>query len=688
MSDVPPQLRRLFADEAANRLTRLSEELLALEEREDDAELVASVFRDAHTLKGSAGMLGMSSVANVAHRMEDLLDAVRAGRRRPTPALVDALLAAVDGLRAQLPAMAEGTPDDDALGQVLAELDAFAADESAGPAPAHRVHPAEPPHSARPPQPAQPARPAEPAPPAEPPAGPPAAPPEQVERARPALAPETARVPVARLEALVRLAEEANAVHARLAAAVSERLGPGASLPVEVHALGAVLRDLREHALRSCMVPVANVVAPLRRAVRDVARGQGKDVRFEVLGEDTELDRGVLDRLADPLLHLVRNAVDHGVEPPAERQAAGKPRQATVRLAATPAGAHVTLVVSDDGRGLDVGRIRASAAATASAEPTELIFQPGFTTAATVSTVSGRGVGLDVVRHTLDPLRGRVEVRSEEGRGASFVLTVPLTVALLPCLIVEAGGHRFALPLDNVTLTVAGAPDDVGLGPLLGLPDTPSAPAVVLTDGKRERRLGVSAVVEQRDLVVKGLAGVMPAVEVVAGAAADDDGTVIVVLDPSTLLDLADHDPPPPAPQADHTPQRRPEPAPRAHARILVVDDAATVREAQRAILARAGYEVDTAVDGADALARLRAAPADLVLVDVEMPVMDGLRFTTALREDPALRGIAVIILTSLGSPEDRRRGMEAGADAYLVKGTVTPDSLLDAVARLLGHDE
>jgi two-component system chemotaxis sensor kinase CheA len=464
---------------------------------------------------------------------------------------------------------------------------------------------------------------------------------------------------------------EAAAAHTRLRSALAERLGRGVALPPESDELGGLLRDLQDQASRARMVPVAGVVEPLRRAAREVARAQGKDVRFEVVGEDTELDRAVLSRLSDPLLHLVRNAVDHGVEPPAERAARGKQAHGTVRLEAAPRGGTVQIVVSDDGRGIDLDRVQA--AAPDHPDPLDAIFQPGFSTAETITDVSGRGVGLDVVRAALDPLRGRVEVRSEPGRGAAFVMTVPLTVAAVECLIVEVAGRPYALPVDHVAATLPAEPHHTSLAAVLDLEiHRPPQAAMVLSDGEREATFAVASVVDRRDLVITGLGRAMPPVPVVSGAAIDSDGHVVIVLDPVRLLDRAD---------------RAPRPIPEHRARILVVDDAAVVRQVQHAALTRAGYEVQTAVDGADALARLRAWPADLVLVDIEMPVMDGLDFTVALRNDPALRGTAVLMLTSLGSDESRRRGMEAGADGYLVKGRAGADDVLEAVARLLGRE-
>jgi two-component system chemotaxis sensor kinase CheA len=652
---------QLFVDEAETRLARLADELLRLEDAgPGQADLVDSVFRDAHTLKGTAGMMGYSGFAQVAHHMEDLLHQVREGTLAPGPALVDGLLAGVDGMRRHLHDMVAGPVDESVWAEVQARVVA-AGEQAAGERPIEVPSPVTAPVA---------------------PVAAPVAP-----AASPAAAASdvaVARVPVARMDAIDRLAGEAGVSHTRLVGDLAEALGPGATLPREAQRLGHVLAELRARTTEARMVPVATVLEPVRRAVRDIARSQGKVVRFEAEGEETELDRAVLDRLADAVGHLVRNAVDHGVEPPAERVAAGKSAQAVVRVTARQQGREVVVAVADDGRGIDPALVMEAAGESDmdQADVMERLFQPGFSTAPEVTELSGRGVGLDAVRSTLASVRGRVEVRSEPGYGTTFVLRVPLTVAAVPCVIVRCAGRSYALALSVVAATRLPDPGDVALADVLGLRAEvrPSA-AVVVEAGGRTRAFAVDELVAQRDVVVESV-GALPSVPVVAGAAVQGDGTVLIVLDGAALLDHPIFSTAPAA--VEKSEGRAGEGAGR---RVLVVDDAAVVREVQVAALRRAGYEVQAAADGAEALAVLRRWPADLALVDIEMPVMDGLALTQALRADPALRGTAVLIFTSLGSEADRRRGMEAGADGYLVKATYTPDGLLEAIARLLGED-
>ena len=666
MNDLPPELIQTFKDEAAARLARLSEQLVELEESGPNPELVDSVFRDAHTLKGSAGMMGYRDFASVAHRMEDLLQGVRSGERAPTTPLIDALLAAVDGLRSQLSAVLAGAADATALADLEMRLlvvgEAAAAQPATPPSGADKAPAGHPADVAAHTEAATPAEAAAPAP-----------------GGAPTREAGFTRVRVTRIDAMARLAGEASAAHTRLVAALAERLGPDAPLPPEAYLLRNVLSELEARTGQAQMVPLSGVVEPLRRAVRDIAKEQGKAVRLDIEGEDTELDRGVLEPLADALLHLARNAVDHGVELPVDRVQRGKKAQAVVRVAARQIGRDVVVTVADDGRGIDLDRVRSAAGDPSLSDEAAVdrLFHAGFSTAAEVTAVSGRGVGLDVVRNAVAPVQGRVEVRTERGKGTTFSLTVPLTVASVPCLVVRCDGRHYALALSSVVQTRPVATGDEPLGAVIGVAVLEAKASVVVTDGSRQRSFSVDELVEERDVVVKGV-GALPHVDVVAGAAIGADGTPLIVLDGVGLLDRAPaEEQPPPLPAAPQE-ERKP--------RVLVVDDDAVVRQMQASVLVRAGYEVRSAENGLDALAQLREWHADLALVDINMPLMNGLVLIETLRADPVLRSTALLVLTSLGSEDDRRRGMDAGADGYLAKGSFSADRLLETVALMLGR--
>ncbi len=520
-------------------------------------------------------------------------------------------------------------------------------------------------------------------------------------------------MPVHRVDELVRLIGEASAATLRMGSALLEELERDPSTLSEYRDLVRSLNELQELALRARMIPVMMLAPRLRRAVRDLARETGKQVRFETRGEDAEIDRGVLDRLSDPLLHLVRNAVDHGIEPSEERRAKGKPAEGTVRLHAMQIGSEVIVAVSDDGRGIDVARVRATASRSDSTalemddeSALYLIFRSGLTTASRVTGVSGRGVGLDAVRASLNAVRGRIEVRSDPGVGTEFRIAVPITMATLRCLVVNSAGRTYAIPLHSVRAVLRtdgvttvggrsmtmfdGRPVPItSLASVLGTGNGSSGPAVVISGLTRSHALRVDQLIDQRDVVVKGLGELIPRLPAVAGAGVEPDGSILLVLEAAGLIERARRN------DAVIHPQHRDVPvAPadgaagaRRAATIMVVDDALTVRELQRSIFEHAGYRVLVAANGEEALERMNEERPDLVLTDVEMPVMDGFALTERIRAHDSLSSVPVIILTSRGSDQSRRHGLEVGADGYIVKSGFDQNALLSAVERLLGTE-
>jgi two-component system chemotaxis sensor kinase CheA len=687
------EIRALFEVEALERLTRLAELLLRLEVDQGDAELVAQLFREAHTLKGSADMVGLGAIAAEADVLETVLVELRGGARAVDRAVIDELLACLDrlsalsGIPVQPPAQPPVAP---ARPAPMANLAALLGGDVA-PAPVERrqgrgrrvtdgttgVEDLER-----------------------------LAPPPSAPQAPPVGRGATARVAVERLDDLVRLAGEAAAAHDQVVAVVREHLGFDPFDVPEVRALSRHLGDLQEQALRARMLPVGELAPALRRAVRDVARRTGKEVRFELAGEATELDRNVHEKLADALVHIVRNAVDHGIEDPSARVADDKPELGTVRIRAAQAGSRVVITVTDDGRGIHRPAVRRRADALGIAHAgldddavLDLLFLPGFSTAAAGSDVSGRGVGLDAVRDTVAALRGRVEVASVDGEGTTFRLTVPTTLSLLRSVVVVAGGTRCALALHGVGSVLSAETGELPvegraavrvdqeivpvapLAPLLGRAALPGGPIVVLRSGARARAVRVDAVLGQREVLVKALPACVPGGDLVVGASAEADGSVLLVLDVDAVVGRSEGVDVLPA-----VPVAVPAAADEHRGSVLVVDDALTVRELQRTILERAGFEVRTASDGTDALARLAEAPADLVLSDIEMEGMDGLGLTRAIRDDARWRNLPVVLLTSRSGDDDRRRGLEAGADAYIVKSAFDERALLDVVDDLLGR--
>jgi two-component system, chemotaxis family, sensor kinase CheA len=671
---TPKRVRELFAQEAEVRLADLGRLLLELEQTGgvqvgDGEPLIRTIYREIHTLKGSSAVAGLSEVSQCAHRLEEVVDDLAGNRRAVTPEVIDTLLAGADQLTALV------------MGASL--------DEGPDADPAPSPQPAEQPRAV---------------PIVGPPAsGPPASsPPSDNQALGPVI-----MVPAERLEELTRLVGEAAAAHLRVGRMLKDRFHVDPASCSEFNELDRSLHDLQDRAMRTQLVPVATITDQLQRAVRDLSRAQGKDIRWDARGTDTEMDRAVLHRLSDSLLHLIRNAVDHGIEPPAERVALGKTAFGTIRLHAMQLGSEVIITVTDDGRGIDVDAVTEQAGergiATAGLDEQDLLglaFRAGLSTAATVTDVSGRGVGLDVVRSKVEAARGRVEVRSTRGAGAEFRIIVPITQAVLRCLLIEAGGQSFALPFHRVVLSQiydAAAIDHAEGRPVvwvegtaiplsvlaetLGIPASADAggPIVVLADTSRRHAFRIDRLLGQRDVVFKALSPLLPRLPAVAGASVEPDGSVLVVLDPPSLIERARR-----ATRAGGLPTPA-EPANEARRRILVVDDALTVRELQRSILERAGFDVRVASDGSQAMAQLADEPSDLVLTDVEMPIMDGFALTEAIRAHPSLANIPILILSSRASDADRQRGLEAGADGYIIKSGFDEASLLGAVERLLG---
>jgi two-component system chemotaxis sensor kinase CheA len=699
---TPEHIQALFAQEAGIRLTHLDELLLLLEHSPADQDLIRSAFREVHTLKGSAAVAGLEDVSRIAHDLEELMEDVRNGSRSVTPEVVDILLDGADRLRAAISdrfsLAATETADaeqpsaaDDRVHQVE--------DDAVGRTPSH-PRPVPPSTALTGRGQHRPVRTApgdfiqdeDVAPPAE------------------FVDPDAAgvvMVPMERLDELVELLGEAAAAHLRVGRMLKDELGVDPGSSAEFNELSRSLNVLQDRVMRTRMVPVSTITAGLHRAVRDIARTQGKHIAWQVEGAATELDRSVLQQLSDSLLHLVRNCVDHGIETPAERLQAGKSDQGRITLQAGQLGSEVIIAVSDDGRGIDLGRVREQAdrlgvdtSELTDDDTLQLIFRSGLSTSTVVTDVSGRGVGLDVVHANVLASRGRIEVRSTFGVGTEFRIIVPITLAVLRCLLVEAGNQRFALPFHRVVLTQAhdtsreiqaegrsvvwvdDQPVTVSkLAQTLGLAGTTSdrGPIVVLTDTTRLHAFQVDRLVGQRDVALKGLSRLLPPLPAVAGASIEPDGSIFAVLDPPGLIQRARQTlraPLPPDP-LDPTGSTRP--------RILVVDDALTVRELQRSILQRAGYDVRLATDGRQAMTKLAEDPVDLVLTDIEMPHMDGFELTKAIRAAPALANIPILILSSLSSDVDRQRGLDAGADGFIQKSGFDEASLLASVHRLLG---
>jgi two-component system chemotaxis sensor kinase CheA len=440
-------------------------------------------------------------------------------------------------------------------------------------------------------------------------------------------------------------------------------------------------------------LPLSSITAPFPRAVRDLAAAEGKEVELAVAGADTQLDRVILEGIADPITHLLRNAVAHGIEDPDKRERAGKSRRGAVELRAEQRGGMVAISVSDDGRGVSPELLER---ANEQGSLAEVLATAGFSTAVEVDALAGRGVGLDAVKSHVETLGGSIEVLSEPDRGMEVILLLPITLALLNVLLCERGGQPFGVPVSSIreivtvgeTGSLGGRPslehrdEAVSLGDLAEMvgaaasPLRPAAPAMILASSTRAVAIACDRLLGDRELVVKSLGPLLADVPGYLGAGILGDGRVTLILDPNRLLDM----PPLGSSLLAASPQKR------APQKVLVVDDQFSVRELQRSILEAAGYRVETARHGGEALRHLATDPdVDVVLTDVQMPEMDGFELVKAIREDAAHASLPVVIVTSKGGEEDRRRGAQEGADAYIVKAEFDQQTLLETIARLVG---
>ncbi len=733
---VDDDMIELFFDEATERLEALATKLIDIERRPDDAELLRDVFRDLHTVKGSSAMVGLKPVNDLAHAAEDLVGQIRDAGRAVDGPVIDALLAALDGLRDMLQvARARAVIVYDPA-PVIARL------RNPGVPVAGAVISGrqESPVAGRAPVAAAPTV---------------AAAATDHERARP-----TIRVDFEKLDRLLNLVGELVLGRDELRGAVSSLASVTSELAADrgvarrvAHAAGpkngannngsaraleslgeelsrvervlgelttdldhgtdrldAISGELREQVMRLRMVPVTGVFRKHVRTVRDLAAGLGKRARLELIGEDTELDKLLVEALDEPLMHLVRNSVDHGMELPDARLAAGKPVEGVVTLSASHRGNQVEIRVSDDGRGLDPAKLKAKAVERGLITPAEaeemedrqareLIFRAGFSTAANVTEVSGRGVGMDIVRQTIvTRLKGTIEVESTIGQGSAFVLKLPLTLAIIQVVVARAGGETFAIPLDLVQRVLAVKATEVEMVgdreivvvrgvqvPLIRLDsvldlegghDT-DFQVVLVEQGGATYALVCEHLLGKREIVIKSLGTLLGTVPCVAGATLLGDRVALILDVPAVIRRALEA---PTGPRVARAQQRA-----SGSAHILLVEDSDIVREALRRILIDAGYVVTVAIDGAHGFELAKQRHFDLISTDVVMPRMDGYELTRALRALPEYAETPIVMVTSMGERIDRVRGFDAGVDEYITKPH-DRTQLVRVVKKLLGH--
>lgn len=712
--DLMQQLLRTFREEADEHLQAINTALLRYErspEADEQQQMIRTAFRAAHSLKGAARAVSMTEVQTLAHALETVFQHVRDHQRALNSVECDRLYEAVDLLRLILKG---DTQPVDGLADILHQI----VGESAAEVRPGAALPAESPGDSA------------------------TAADETIRvslRKLDDLMVEAGEMLVLRISANARM-DEIRSINHQLAnwskawaelrtlltrheqaTMLEPYLALADSMQTVIEAMSrlehttyrdtmrmeVVSGNLQDKVRHIRMIPFNTHRLMLERMVRDVARAEDKQVRFEIVGEHTEMDKKVLELLKDPLTHLLNNAVAHGIEAPDEREATGKPREGLIRISVQQRGSEITIRVTDDGRGFDIQRIQAAYEARYGEAPAtdsviNLAFTHGISTHDGISQIAGRGVGLDVVRVRMASVHGRVSVSTEAGKGSSITLTVPTSLAITRTLLLEAAGETYAIPLLTVekiihmdrVISIGGRAAvrlDGRTVPLASLAQVlrmngadanhDQSLAVVLSVGDQTLALAVDDVLTEQELAIKPLTYPLKRVRAITGAALLGGGKPVLVLNPADLLRAYR--------QTEHASTAsvltaNQEANHRSTVNVLVVDDSITTRTLERNILEAAGYLVVTATDGEEALARLSENDIHVVVSDIEMPRMNGFELTRELRDDDRYQHLPIILVTSLERDEDRQQGMSAGANAYIVKRGFDQGELLDMIEQFI----
>jgi len=687
-----------FRAEAQDHITQLETGLVRLEKNPKDVELINLLNRAAHTLKGAARMMGFNDITDVAHRIEDTFAAIEDKEYEFTSKIADKVFKDLDtikGLLEKLGAGGEKTKNQE-----------------------EKIKP----------------------PPDSNPVGG-----ERAERVPSGVEGEFIRVPLSRINTLMNLAGEMviNKVKAEYKISMVKKLSKLAkesqkelaavtegnrqmhqlnvtaekvktaiitladNISAEALHLDPIVAELQETARQLRMLPMDTVFDTYPRLIRDIAQSQHKTVDFDMSGKETEIDKKILEGISPALIHLLRNCVDHGIE-----------KTGQVTLSAWHEGGNVVIEVADDGVGLDLDNIKATALKKkvvtseemvdmSEKEIMNLIFLPGFSTLPIITDVSGRGVGLDVVKVQVEKLRGEVILASSPGRGTTITLKLPLTVAIIQALMVKIETMTFAFPLLAITEAITVTANDINtiegksaislrghpvplvpLSDLLALPKNPTTektkkklPSVMLlSPALWVKKIGfmVDEVMGEDEIYLKSLGNHLGRIKNIEGATILGSGEVVIVLDVPDLIESAK------SVRAAPT-MVSPTIVSESKKKILIVEDSFTTRELERSILEAQGYDIATAIDGLEAIDKISQAKPDLIVADIQMPRMDGFEMCRTLKKNDEYKDIPVVMVTALEKEEDKRRGIEVGAEAYITKTSFDQKNLLETIERLIG---
>ena len=692
MNNEMQDLVQDFILETDEIIESLDQDLIELENRKNDFDLLNKIFRAAHTMKGASAFLGFEKMSGVTHHAEEILNKLRKGEMQVTPPIMDVLLEFVDVTKTILNDIKSGT-DNANIDEIVKKLEMANSgklDMSGSASSSSSSSSSE----------QSPKRESV----------------EQVKKAAVAIE-QTIRVDVSRLDSLMNLVGELVLSRNRIGQISSEleKKFEGEFLIEQLmettSQIGLISKELQLAVMKTRMVPIGKVFNKFPRMVRDLCRDMGKDIDLVIAGEETELDKSVVEEIGDPLMHMIRNAVDHGVEKPDERRKSGKMEKGTVNLSAYHEGNHIVVEIKDDGKGMDPEVLKKKAIEKNVLTPEEaknmdaesafaLIFKPGFSTAAQITDVSGRGVGMDVVKTNIEKLNGIINIESEIGHGTRFKMKLPLTLAIIQALLVEVSGEVLAIPLVSVIETVRINEKEIHsfegrevlklrdsvlslirLNEIYEFQESYDDDIYVVVVGIAEKRLGfiVNKLVGQEEIVIKSLGEYLSGNEGIAGATIMGDGRVRLIIDVAGVMDIATK-----MPRRFRKKKQVETAKGKEKVSVLVVDDSATDRKIINRLLTSTGWiESKEVTSGKDAVKIIDKLKPDIVITDIMMPDMDGYEVTKSLRE----KGYTNPIIAASGRSDisERKKISAAGIDAFLLK-PLNMQMLLDKIDELMAN--
>ncbi len=711
-NDDMQELVQDFLVETNEIIENLDHDLVELESNQNDLELLNKIFRGAHTMKGSSSFLGFNKLAELTHHAEDILNKLRKGEMVVTREIMDTLLEFVDKTKQIISDIENGTDNTDCT-SVIEDLKLA----SEGKLTSKTKNTS----AAQPAQAAQPA--AAPAP--KPKAAPKQEAPKVVHQATPVE--QTIRVDVSRLDSLVNLVGELVLSRNMLSQIAGELENKFENeylveqLLVATNSIGMNTTELQLAIMKTRMIAIGKVFNKFPRVVRDIARDTGKEIELIISGEETELDKQVIESIGDPLLHMIRNSCDHGIETPDVRLAKGKPRMGTVNLSAYHEGNHVVIEIKDDGAGMDPNKLKRKAIEKGVITVDEansmddkqafaLIFKPGFSTAEKITNISGRGVGMDVVRTNIEKLNGIITIDSKIDEGSTFYLKLPLTLAIIQALLVEVAGETFAIPLASVVETVRITNEEIHsfegrevlklrdrvlslirLDEAFALDELEQDEIYVVVVALAEKQLGfiVDKLIGQEEIVIKSLGDYLGGNPGIAGATITGDGRVRLILDVAGVIEVAQNMPRRIRNTKKLSSNKRAAvqtASKKTNAvKVLICDDSSTDRKITKKILESQDWiETVEAPSGKDALSLLeRDSSIDLIISDIMMPDMDGFRLARSIREKGY--DIPIIAISARMEPADRKKMNASGMNAFIQK-PINQQLLLDKIDELISQ--